>query len=129
MRRISKREIFLIGFVLVLLISSPWFPYLSSQHRNLKKVREHIATIQPEWSVFLPDNPGCRLVELFPYTGKDGLLGLSGEVASTNDFDALKGFIEQTDPPRPIHMLVKVINHDLETYGILVEARQAEQFD
>lgn len=127
MRKLSKRETILTGLVLALLAASPWFPYLSPQIRNLQRVREHIATIQPEWTKFLSDHPGCRLVELFPYTGKDGLLGVNGEVASTNDLDALMGFLKQTKPPRPIQMFARVSNRDLDDYQILVEARKAEQ--
>lgn len=129
MRKLSKRETILTGLVLAILAARPWFPYLSPQFRNLRKVREHIATIQPEWTKFLSDHPGCQLVGLFPYSGKDGLLGVSGEVASTNDLDALKGFLKQTEPPRPIQMFVRVSNRNLDDYQILVEARKAERYE
>ena len=44
------------------------------------------------------------MVQLFAYTGGDGMFGASGEIASEEDLSKLRKFMESTSPPRPIYL-------------------------
>lgn len=116
MKRLSQRETALIVAVVVFLALSPLFPYLTSQHRNLSRIRHHIDAIQPAWNAFRKENPGCEFVGLFSFTGEDGMLLVRGSVAGSNDLIKLEAFIKGTQPPRPVLNWVRVSDRSLQDY-------------
>ena len=98
--------------LLIILAVTPWLvllvyfgtPYLSSQHRHLKAINEHIQKIEPTWQRFRAEHKGFEQVELFSYTDGDGMFGASGRVASHEQVEQLRKFMESTSPPRPIYL-------------------------
>jgi hypothetical protein len=79
-------------------------PLLNSQTRNLRLIDKHIAKIAPQWNSFRATHPGFQQIELFPYTGDDGLFGACGYVASDEQLARLREFMKSTAPPRPVYL-------------------------
>jgi hypothetical protein len=86
--------------IIVLIVA----PMLNSQTRNLRAIDKHIAKIAPQWDNFRATHPGFQQVELFHYTGDDGLFGAYGHVASDEQLAQLRKFMESTAPPRPVYL-------------------------
>ena len=55
-------------------------PMLPSQLHNLRLIERHIEDIQPQWREFKRD-PDYQFVELFAWTGSNGLFGAYGELS------------------------------------------------
>jgi hypothetical protein len=79
-------------------------PMLNSQTRNLEAIDKHIAKIAPQWGNFRSTHPGFQQVELFHYTGGDGLFRAYGFVASDEQLAQLRKFMESTAPPRLVYL-------------------------
>jgi hypothetical protein len=63
-----------------------------------------MAKIAPQWERFRAEHPGFQDVRLFPYTGGDGMFGANGEVSTEEQVAALRKFMEDTYPPRPVFL-------------------------
>jgi hypothetical protein len=108
--------------LLIILAVTPWLfllvyygsPYLNSQRRHLMAIDQHIQKIGPQWDRFRAEHKGFEKVELFGYTGGDGMFGAYGRVASDEQVEQLRKFMESTSPPRPIYVhSVDVVGEDL----------------
>src|SRR3974377_1870503 len=106
----TLRLLLLFGIVLgVALLRPVWGPrydwffnaHFNSQWKRLQEVDDHIALIQPQWIAFTNKNSGFQGVQLFAFTGGDGMLGAVGSVPSEEHLARLKTFLEKTRPPRP----------------------------
>jgi hypothetical protein len=86
--------------VLVLMFS----PFLNSQTRHLWAIDGHIAKIDPLWRDFRATHSGFEGVELFGYTGGDGMFGAYGYIATDAQLEQLRKFMESTAPPRPVYL-------------------------
>jgi hypothetical protein len=98
--------------LLVMAMVIPWLcvivmlvtPMLNSQTRHLRAAEKHIEKVTPQWENFRATHPGFEKVQLFAYTGGDGMFGASGEVASDEKLSELRKFMESTSPPRPVYI-------------------------
>lgn len=79
-------------------------PLLNSQRRHLLAVERHIAAIAPQWNKFRMEHPGFENVQLFAYTGGDGMFGAHGSVPGEGHIIKLRQFMESARPPRPIFL-------------------------
>jgi hypothetical protein len=119
--------------LLVIMVVTPFLflavffgaPMLNPQMRNLAAVRRHIDKIDPHWLEF-KTNPDFEFVELFAWTGSNGLFGVYGELPTEESLHELKEFMQQTDPPRPIYLgAVRV--WDQELFEEMRTLRKSEQ--
>jgi hypothetical protein len=87
-------------------------PFMNSQFRHMRQVQQHIASIGPAWIEFRARNGGFQDIRLVPFTGGDGTFGVFGDVPTETHRDMLKSFLASTNPPRPIHLGVRVSPRD-----------------
>ena len=98
--------------LLVMLAVTPWLflivflgsPYLGSQRRHLMAVESHLDKIRPTWLVYQDEHREFEALRLFAYTGGDGMIGVQGYVASTQQLQHLRAFLEASNPPRPVFL-------------------------
>ena len=74
------------------------------QLRHLRQVNQHITLVRTKWEEYKRTHPELQAVQLFAYTGGDGMFGAYGYVDSEADLTELKTFMESTSPPRPIYV-------------------------
>lgn len=99
-------------------------PMLNPQMRNLAAVRRHIEEIEPQWREF-KKNPDFQFVELFAWTGSNGLFGAYGELPTEESLHELVEFMQNTTPPRPIYLgAVRV--WDRESFEEMRQMRMSE---
>ena len=67
-------------------------------------IDEHIQKIEAAWERFRVEHKGFEKVELFGYTDGDGMFGAHGTVASDEQVEQLRKFMESTFPPRPVYL-------------------------
>lgn len=79
-------------------------PLLNPQTRHLRAVDAHIEKIAPQWDQFRAAHHGFEKVNLFAYTGRDGVFGANGYVATDAQLAELRKFMESTSPPRPVYV-------------------------
>ena len=78
-------------------------PMLPTQQHNLRFIKHHIEDIQSEWRELKRD-PDYQYVELFAWTGSNGLFGACGVLPTEQHLERLKSFMEGTHPPRPVYL-------------------------
>jgi hypothetical protein len=128
-----KRLLLLFGIVVLIGLLRPfWGPrydrffntHYNRQLVHLRQIEEHIRAIRPQWNAFTNQNSGFEMVELFAYTGDDGLFGASGPVPTEEHLSKLRKFMEDTRPPRPIFMNVEAIGR--EPFELLKKSKEPE---
>ena len=125
MRKPTPREKRLLLLAAILVCIVPFAPMLNSQLRHLRQVRAHIGAVAPQWEAFQRQNPGFESVQLFAYTGGDGMFGAAGHVPTHGHVQMLKAFMERSSPPRPIFVgAVQIV--DQEAIGYLKAHERAE---
>ena len=126
-RRLPPREkrLLIVVFLLALVTIFPPWLLRNRQFENLKAVRDHISQIEPRWRDFQHQNAGFDDVQLFDYTGGDGMFGAYGRVPSDQHLAKLEKFMTSTEPPRPVYVgAVQVL--DQETIELLKKLNNSE---
>jgi|GEM_PF-1497475 len=89
--------------VVVLVALAAVIFYIGTQQlRNLEAARKHAQLLTPH----LHSNSLFKHIELGTYTGDNGCLLVAGYVEQQTDMDALRNFIESSQPPVPIKFSV-----------------------
>ena len=75
-----------------------------TQRQNLRIAREFTPVIEGH----LSHDERFALISVGAYTVENGMLGISGHVASRADLAALQDAVRQTKPPLPVHYRVEI---------------------
>ena len=90
--------------VIILVVYVLFFNPTAIQQRNLAKANAHIPKV---WALIDDKSPYYDL-KFFAYTGKGGALGIIAYVRSENDKRELLDIVKKSNPPVPIHEIIKV---------------------